>query len=368
MSIAVARGCPQGGVLSPLLWSLVVDELLTGLNQGWIYAQGYVDDICLLTMGKFPNTISGLMQWALNSVEERCDRHGLSVNPDKTGLVAFTQRRKLPGFFEPRLFGMTLRLSESATYLGVILDVKLTWKKQVDASMRKARHMMWACRRVFGRRWGLRPRVVSWPYASVVRPSITYASLVWWPGCEMARAKQVLRSVQRLACLGITEPMCTKPTNAMEALVVLPPLDLVVQGEATASAHHLWSLGSWSYLHPNSGHTTILVRLHQLYPVFNMRVDVMRPAYNFEPKYRVKLLSRKDWTIGTGTPPIVKGHVWFTDGSWMEEGLGLGSMGNLTEEGSAFPFDNMLQFFRPKCLPFWPVLMILQLMDYQGNT
>jgi hypothetical protein len=46
-----------------------------------------------------------------------------------------------------------------------------------------------------------------------------------------------------------------------------------------------------------------------------MRADVMRPAYNFEPKYRVELLSRKDWTIGMGTPPIVKGHVWFTDGS-----------------------------------------------------
>ena len=31
-SVAVSRGCPQGGVLSPLLWCLVVDELLTRLN------------------------------------------------------------------------------------------------------------------------------------------------------------------------------------------------------------------------------------------------------------------------------------------------------------------------------------------------
>jgi hypothetical protein len=33
-SIAVARGCPQGGVLSPLLRCLAVDELLTRLNEG----------------------------------------------------------------------------------------------------------------------------------------------------------------------------------------------------------------------------------------------------------------------------------------------------------------------------------------------
>jgi hypothetical protein len=43
-SIAVARGCPQGGTMSPLLWCLVVDEL-TGLNEGGIYAQGYADDM-----------------------------------------------------------------------------------------------------------------------------------------------------------------------------------------------------------------------------------------------------------------------------------------------------------------------------------
>jgi hypothetical protein len=49
-----------------------------------------------------------------------------------------------------------------------------------------------------------------------------------------------------------------------------------------------------------------------------MRVDVMRPAYNFEPKYRVEPLSREDWITGTGTPPIVKGHFWFTDGSQIE--------------------------------------------------
>jgi hypothetical protein len=68
----------------------------------------------------------------------------------------------------------------------------------------------------------------------------------------------------------------------------------------------------------------------------------MRPAHNFEPKYRVALLSREDWTTGTGTPPIVRGHVWFTDGSRMEGGPG--SMGNLMVEGSAFPLDDTLVF------------------------
>jgi RNA-directed DNA polymerase len=44
MEVKVTRGCPQGGVLSPLLWSLVVDDLLVKLNSRGYYAQAYADD------------------------------------------------------------------------------------------------------------------------------------------------------------------------------------------------------------------------------------------------------------------------------------------------------------------------------------
>jgi len=159
-SVAVSRGCLQGGVLSPLLWCLVVDELLMRLSGGGVYAQGYADDICLLAVGKFPNTVSGLIQWALGTVEAWCVELRLSVNPDKTGLVAFTRKRKLPGFFEPRLFGRVLQRSMSVKYLGVILDSRLTWKEHVDAKVRKAHNSLWACRRACGGAWGLGPRVV----------------------------------------------------------------------------------------------------------------------------------------------------------------------------------------------------------------
>jgi hypothetical protein len=83
-----------------------------------------------------------------------------------------------------------------------------------------------------------------------------------------------------------------------------------------------WVDTRWQHLHPNHGHGRMLGRLQQSDPIFNMRVDLMRPTYNFEPKYRVVALTREDWTSGTGTPPSVKGHVCFTDGSRMLEGGG----------------------------------------------
>jgi hypothetical protein len=69
--------------------------------------------------------------------------------------------------------------------------------------------------------------------------------------------------------------MHTTATGAVEALICLLSLDLVVQGEARLAAHRIWSLGRWSYLHPNRRHSGILMQFRKSYPVFNMEVDVI---------------------------------------------------------------------------------------------
>ena len=126
--------------------------------------------------------------------------------------------------------------------------------------------------------------MVHWLYVAIIRPSISYASLVWWPGCQTASAKNRLSRIQRYACLGITESIRSTSTGAMEALTELPPLDLVIQCGARSAKQCLWSLGCWSYLHPIRGHSSILTRLQKSDPIFNMAVDVMRPVFNLEPK------------------------------------------------------------------------------------
>jgi len=151
----------------------------------------------------------------------------------------------------------------------------------MDVKVRKAQNLLWACSRANGVAWGLRPRVVHWLYVSITTLSVTFASLVWWAGCQTASAKKNLSRIQKLAYLGMTGAMCTTPTKAVEALICLPPLELVVQSEARSTVQCLWSLGSWSYLHPNRGHSSVLMQPQQSDPIFNMGVDAVRPAFNF---------------------------------------------------------------------------------------
>ena len=142
----------------------------------------------------------------------------------------------------------------------------------------------------------------------------------------MASAKK-LSKVHRQACLGITGVIRMTLTGAMEALIGLPLLELVIEGEVRSAARRLWSLGCWSYLHPQQGHTCIMTLLQKSDPVFNMRVDVMKPVFNLEPKYRVTMLTREEWTRGPEVPPMVKGLVWYMDGSRTVEGTGAGVYG-----------------------------------------
>ena len=53
-----SRGTPQGGVISPLLWVIVLNEALQQLEKFGVKIIAYADDVVLLTTGKFLPTLS----------------------------------------------------------------------------------------------------------------------------------------------------------------------------------------------------------------------------------------------------------------------------------------------------------------------
>ena len=135
---------------------------------------------------------------------------------------------------------------------------------------------------------GPETQVVHWLYVSIIRPSNTFACLVWWPSCQTASTEKRLSRVQRLACVGITGARRTTPTGAMEAFPGLLPLDPV---------SGVWDVGpTFNPVEDSS----LLMRLQRSDPVFNMGVHVIRPAFYLELKYRVTMLTREEWTRGPG--------------------------------------------------------------------
>jgi Reverse transcriptase (RNA-dependent DNA polymerase) len=172
ITIKTTRGCPQGGVLSPLLWSLVIDELLTELTEQGYDAIEFADDLVIMIRGNDDSILSNRLQSALNHAMKWCKDANLSINPIKTVVIPFTRRLKL-SLKEPRIRDVTIKFSEDIKYLGVTLDSKLLWNSHMKKTKKKAIMALMACRRVVGQRWGLKPAMMRWIYLMVVRPMVT---------------------------------------------------------------------------------------------------------------------------------------------------------------------------------------------------
>jgi hypothetical protein len=72
----------------------------------------------------------------------------------------------------------------------------------------------------------------------------------------------------------------------------------------------------------------------------------MRSVFNLRPKYRVTILAREEWTRGPGTPPMVKGLVWFTDGSRTKAGTRAGVYGQSVNRRISIPLGKHATVFQ----------------------
>ena len=101
-------------------------------------------------------------------MEQWCNNYELSVNPTKTGLVLFTNKRNLDDHRLAKLFGIELQLSSKTKYLGVLIDSKLNWNRHLDQKINKASVTFWQCKAMIGKKWGLTTKTILWLYTAVI--------------------------------------------------------------------------------------------------------------------------------------------------------------------------------------------------------
>lgn len=173
-------------------------------------------------------------------------------------------------------------------------------------------------RRSVGLSWGFKPHISHWLYVAVVRPQITYASLVWWPKAQQTTAAKELSSLQRLACLCTTGAFPSTPSGALDVLLGLPPLSLFILVEARMAAYRLRITSNWR------GSLWGVLWVTMKNSVLDMRPDFMPTEYLFTRSYAVSLGSREDWH-GSSDPDWSKSWmVWYTDGSKIGTNTGFG--------------------------------------------
>ncbi|XP_054259929.1 uncharacterized protein LOC128984619 [Macrosteles quadrilineatus] len=215
-------------------------------------------------------------------------------------------------------------MQNQVKYLGVVLDRKLQWGPQLQKVIDRGKWSLMACRRMVGGTWGLKPALMHWLFVSVVRPAMTYGSLVWWPKMDSVSAVRDLAAVQRLACLIITGAMSSCPGASLDCLLNLTPIDLHVKVTARRTAYRLQCENLWLDVGGSRGHSRITQQVRG--EVMDMPSDHMPTRFFFARPFTVLLPSRDEWMSGGN--PLPQGDLeWYTDGSKVRSGTGAGIHG-----------------------------------------
>jgi hypothetical protein len=220
----------------------------------------------------------------------------------------------------------------SVKCLRVVLDSQLTWGEHVNTKMKKA--LLWACRRVCGVTWGLRPKVVYWLYVSIIQPSVTFAPLVWWPSYQKASAKTRLSRIQRLAYLVIKGAVRTTAAGAMEAFTWRHLMQWFrVRQDQLHINSRVWDIGlTFTSV---EGTAVYCCGFRSWFPCLMWGSVLWGQDLNLKPSIGLLCWVEKSGPDDLGLLPQLRGSSGIQTGPERRGELGLETMGSLWEEGSA---------------------------------
>ena len=232
-----------------MVWNMVTDSLLIQFpNTGPIRAIGYADDVLLVGQGIDPNTITSNMQRAIDRARAWAEENGLKFNPVKTDCCHFNPHRHVPDWPTLRMGDTNLNYTNTVKYLGLIIDHKLNWGAHIRDKCLKAKRLLNMAKQAVGREWGLSPDKLMWILKAVIRPQISYGSVVWAHRIRTTLRRK-LDSVQRQILIRLSHSMRSTPTAGIEAVVGLPPLYLHCQEMALNTAFRLHTKQKWRKTH-----------------------------------------------------------------------------------------------------------------------
>jgi hypothetical protein len=187
-------GVAQGGIISPVLFSLYVNDM--PIPSHHVDLALYADDTAIMATSRKPELLVKYLEEYLEELELWLAQWRIAINVTKSAAMLFVKRgRRLPVPRPVHLFGEPIRWVDRTRYLGVTLDARLTWAAHIAGVSKKAAQRMGILGPLLHRRSGLSIRNGVLLYKQLIRPMMDYACPIWRSAARShVRKLQVIQS------------------------------------------------------------------------------------------------------------------------------------------------------------------------------
>ena len=212
-------GVPQGAVLSPILFNVMLSDLPEDENVKVI---SYADDITLISTDKSIHTARNYMQSYLNNITKWLNNWKLKTNPQKSSFQIYSNQVRIPDI-TLRLLSTNLQLVRVQRVLGILFDSpKLTFGPHIDYLKKECERRIHIIRALSSTRWGCSRTLLRRVYVAYIRSKLEYGSVLFVNIRSSIMRKLDIIQNQAMRC--ILGARRTSPILSMQAESYLPPI------------------------------------------------------------------------------------------------------------------------------------------------
>ena len=210
--VLLREGVPQGGVLSPTLFLVYMNDIIDVITRH-VSNSLHADDLALWTVSEYTPCATVRMQQTVTNIDKWTRDWGLLVNSTKTCVTLFSLSPKKE-HVQLSLHDVILPITENPRFLGVTLDTRLTWKPQLDTMEERSIKKLSLMKKLAGTTWGANLKVLKQLYEGTVRPVMEYASTSW--GTSAPSKYSSLDKVQNMGLRIMCGALKSTPIKEME--------------------------------------------------------------------------------------------------------------------------------------------------------
>lgn len=218
----IKSGVPQGAVLSPLLFSLYINDVPIQNNKNKNYSLLFADDLATYFIYKKTGNINKLIKSYIKKLENWLNLWRLNIQSKKCNYMVFNKNnnRKFNEDFTIEMYNETIPACENFKFLGITFDQGLTFREHVNTIKKKCVNRLNLLKIISNRKWKLDKKTLKIVYIALIRSIFDYSSTIIQTLCTSTA--KCLQVIQNQAIRAIYKAGFDTSTTELELISGLP--------------------------------------------------------------------------------------------------------------------------------------------------